>query len=42
MSVTPAAGNGKVTVPDILGRKQHPGQISSASNPQPHHLFDGI
>lgn len=29
MSVTPPAGNGKVTVPDILGRKQHPGPANS-------------
>jgi 3-methyl-2-oxobutanoate hydroxymethyltransferase len=33
MSVTPHAGNGKITVPDILGRKQYPTHLSSA----PHH-----
>ncbi|HUK30409.1 MAG TPA: 3-methyl-2-oxobutanoate hydroxymethyltransferase [Candidatus Acidoferrum sp.] len=29
MSSTPPVGNGKITVPDILGRKRHPGQAVS-------------
>jgi 3-methyl-2-oxobutanoate hydroxymethyltransferase len=32
MSVTPPAGNGKITVPDILRRKRHPAQSSSPTN----------
>ncbi len=32
MSVTPRAGNGKITVPDILNRKSHPGTIPAESN----------
>jgi 3-methyl-2-oxobutanoate hydroxymethyltransferase len=32
MSVTPPAGNGKVTVPDILGRKRNPAQSSSCNH----------
>jgi 3-methyl-2-oxobutanoate hydroxymethyltransferase len=31
MNVTPPAGNGKVTVPDILGRKRHPAQDSTCN-----------
>jgi 3-methyl-2-oxobutanoate hydroxymethyltransferase len=34
MSVTPHAGNGKVTVPDILGRKQHAGHANSTQHSQ--------
>jgi 3-methyl-2-oxobutanoate hydroxymethyltransferase len=29
MSATPVAGNGRITVPDIIGRKSHPGSSSS-------------
>jgi 3-methyl-2-oxobutanoate hydroxymethyltransferase len=32
MSVTPRAGNGKITVPDILNRKSHSGTIPAESN----------
>jgi len=32
MSVAPRAGNGKITVPDILNRKSHPGTIPTEGN----------
>ena len=40
MSVAPRAGNGKITVPDILSRKSH--SLSVRRNKTENHLSDGV